>query len=81
MNESDCLQIAKDANIQFESLVDIFYDEHFAFGNCESNMKAANQLKSFCTKQLEEEAKAMEVEVELLKNKPFGSFTKECVIF
>lgn len=69
MNESDCLQIANDAKIQFESMVDIFYDEHFAFVNCESNMKAASQLKSFCQKPIEGEAKAMEEKVEPLKNK------------
>ena len=63
------MHVANDAKIQFESSVDIFYNEHFAFEKCESNLKAANQLKSFCPKPLEGEAKAMEVKVELLKNK------------
>ena len=54
MDEKDCIKIAKDANIQFESLIDIFYDKHFKFDENESNMEAANQLKMFFPRPFEE---------------------------
>lgn len=47
MNDRDCDRIAKDANIHFESCVDIFYNKHFKFEKNESNLKAANQIEEF----------------------------------
>lgn len=57
MDEKDCIKIANDANIQFESSIDIFYNKHFEFEKNESNMEATNQLKLFCPRPSEGKVK------------------------
>ena len=57
MNETDCMRIAADADIQFEPSIDIFYNRHLEFDKYESNMEAANQLRSFFPQKLKEKAR------------------------
>lgn len=57
MNENDCMRIAADAGIQFESSIDIFYNRHLEFDKYESNVEAANQFRVFCSKAIEEAKK------------------------
>ena len=47
MDEMDCIRIAKDANIKFESFIDIFYNSNSKFIKYKSNMEAAKQIKEF----------------------------------
>ena len=56
MVEEDCRRIANDANIHFDSAIDIFYNRQSQFDENESNEEAANQLKFFCAKPLAQKA-------------------------
>ena len=47
MDDRDCMRIARDANIQYEHSIDIFYNKHLEFDKYESNLEAAYQLKLF----------------------------------
>lgn len=47
MEERDCIRIAKDANIQFEYIIDIFYNPYFEFDGYKSNLDAAKRLEVF----------------------------------
>lgn len=53
MDDTDCKRIAKDANINYESSIDIFYNDGNVFPKYESNMEAVEQLKLFCSKRCE----------------------------
>lgn len=55
MDDTDCKRIAKDANINYESSIDIFYNDENVFPKYESNMEAVEQLKLFfCPKRCEQ---------------------------
>lgn len=58
MDDRDCMRIVHEANIQYETSIDIFYNKHLEFDKNESNMEAANQLKLFCP--LEEQVEKAE---------------------
>lgn len=52
MNDKDCKRIAEDANIHFESVIDIYYNKQFKFEEeNESNIKAKHKLKEFYSKE------------------------------
>ena len=50
MDERDCIRIAKDAKIQLESVIDIFYNTRFEFDDYKSNLDAAKRLEEIYPK-------------------------------
>lgn len=50
MNERDCNRIADDADMRFESVIDIFYNTRFEFDDYNSNLDAARKLKGLYPK-------------------------------
>ena len=67
MDDNDFRRIAREAHIQNESSIDIFYNKHFEFHKCDANMEAADQLKLFCS---------LEKKIENAESKFMGVFNK-----